>query len=205
MQLVDAQQPRMANRMRRSFADRAASAALRLVRGCWESKSSASGRLVTICSRPAHAALTCDEGYTSRAVSPDARGAGQQQMSSWLDAPAPEQPSTVAYAACVDMMRYVEADSSTTSLLSGALSLARRTVQQYLPRRLFNKFFLGLRRHHQAAEALYISQLGSKAAYTSVDEGSRMIVVSWLVEVAEEFGLQQETLHSTIALLDRFL
>eukprot|EP00878_Enallax_costatus_P006941 GHUV01007274.1.p1 GENE.GHUV01007274.1~~GHUV01007274.1.p1 ORF type:complete len:165 (+),score=29.50 GHUV01007274.1:559-1053(+) len=164
MQLVDAQQPRMANRMRRSFADRAASAALRLVRGCWESKSSASGRLVTICSRPAHAALTCDEGYTSRAVSPDARGAGQQQMSSWLDAPAPEQPSTVAYAACVDMMR-----------------------------------------HHQAAEALYISQLGSKAAYTSVDEGSRMIVVSWLVEVAEEFGLQQETLHSTIALLDRFL
>lgn len=37
------------------------------------------------------------------------------------------------------------------------------------------------------------------------DDGSRMIVVSWLVEVAEEFGLQQETLHSAVALLDRFL
>eukprot|EP00775_Hariotina_reticulata_P007577 gene7577-7780_t len=32
-----------------------------------------------------------------------------------------------------------------------------------------------------------------------------MIVVSWLVEVAEEFGLQQETLHAAVFLLDRFL
>jgi hypothetical protein len=32
-----------------------------------------------------------------------------------------------------------------------------------------------------------------------------MIVVSWMVEVAEEFGLQQETLHAAVALLDRFL
>lgn len=38
-----------------------------------------------------------------------------------------------------------------------------------------------------------------------VDAGSRMIVVSWMVEVAEEFGLQQETLHLAVVLLDRFL
>lgn len=31
------------------------------------------------------------------------------------------------------------------------------------------------------------------------------MVVSWLVEVAEEFGLQQESLHTAVALLDRFL
>lgn len=35
--------------------------------------------------------------------------------------------------------------------------------------------------------------------------GMRMIVVSWMVEVAEEFRLQQETLHLAIGLLDRFL
>jgi hypothetical protein len=33
----------------------------------------------------------------------------------------------------------------------------------------------------------------------------RLIVASWVVEVAEEFGLQQETLHLAVALLDRFL
>jgi cyclin A len=38
-----------------------------------------------------------------------------------------------------------------------------------------------------------------------LDNGSRMIVVSWMVEVAEEFGLQQETLHAAVSLLDRFL
>jgi hypothetical protein len=38
-----------------------------------------------------------------------------------------------------------------------------------------------------------------------LDDGSRMIVVSWMVEVAEEFGLQQETLHAAVNLLDRFL
>lgn len=38
-----------------------------------------------------------------------------------------------------------------------------------------------------------------------LDDGSRMIVVSWMVEVAEEFGLQQETLHAAVSLLDRFL
>jgi hypothetical protein len=32
-----------------------------------------------------------------------------------------------------------------------------------------------------------------------------MIVVSWLVEVAEEFGLQQESLHAAVDLLDAFL
>jgi hypothetical protein len=33
----------------------------------------------------------------------------------------------------------------------------------------------------------------------------RLIVASWVVEVAEEFGMQQETLHLGVALLDRFL
>jgi hypothetical protein len=37
------------------------------------------------------------------------------------------------------------------------------------------------------------------------DAGARMIVVSWMVEVAEEFRLQQETLHMAVLLLDRFL
>lgn len=37
------------------------------------------------------------------------------------------------------------------------------------------------------------------------DPGARMIVVSWMVEVAEEFRLQQETLHMAVLLLDRFL
>jgi hypothetical protein len=35
--------------------------------------------------------------------------------------------------------------------------------------------------------------------------GMRMIVASWMVEVAEEFRLQQETLHLATGLLDRFL
>mgnify|MGYP003617048732 CR=1 FL=1 len=35
--------------------------------------------------------------------------------------------------------------------------------------------------------------------------GMRMIVVSWMVEVAEEFRMQQETLHLAVGLLDRFL
>lgn len=33
----------------------------------------------------------------------------------------------------------------------------------------------------------------------------RLIVVSWMVEVADEFCLQQETLHLAVSLLDRFL
>ncbi|KIY97094.1 G2/mitotic-specific cyclin-A [Monoraphidium neglectum] len=33
----------------------------------------------------------------------------------------------------------------------------------------------------------------------------RMIVVSWMAEVSDEFGLQPETLHLGVALLDRFL
>jgi hypothetical protein len=40
---------------------------------------------------------------------------------------------------------------------------------------------------------------------TAVDPGVRMIVVSWMVEVAEEFRLQQETLHAAVLLLDRFM
>ncbi|KAF6264594.1 cyclin-like protein [Scenedesmus sp. NREL 46B-D3] len=40
---------------------------------------------------------------------------------------------------------------------------------------------------------------------TAVDGASRMVVVSWLVEVAEELRLQQESLHAAVGLLDRFL
>jgi hypothetical protein len=46
---------------------------------------------------------------------------------------------------------------------------------------------------------------GAGGSSSVLDDGSRMIVVSWLVEVAEEFGLQQETLHASVCLLDRFL
>jgi hypothetical protein len=50
--------------------------------------------------------------------------------------------------------------------------------------------------HRQAAAA------GSSDFLTP---GMRMIVASWMVEVAEEFRLQQETLHLAAGLLDRFL
>lgn len=49
------------------------------------------------------------------------------------------------------------------------------------------------------------SQISSLAEGSVLDDGSRMIVVSWMVEVAEEYGLQQETLHAAVHLLDRFL
>ncbi|KAF8060360.1 CCNA2 [Scenedesmus sp. PABB004] len=60
-------------------------------------------------------------------------------------------------------------------------------------------------RQHKAAEAPVAAELASLAGSGQLDEGSRLIVVSWMVEVAEEFGLQQETLHAAVALLDRFL
>jgi len=60
-------------------------------------------------------------------------------------------------------------------------------------------------RHHQRAEQPVTQQLSALAEGSVLDDGSRMIVVSWMVEVAEEFGLQQETLHAAVTLLDRFL
>lgn len=48
-----------------------------------------------------------------------------------------------------------------------------------------------------------------QAAAAATDEvltpAMRMVVVSWMVEVAEEFRLQQETFHHAVGLLDRFL
>ena len=38
-----------------------------------------------------------------------------------------------------------------------------------------------------------------------IDQNMRMIVVSWLVEVAAEYELHQDTLFLAAALLDRFL
>ena len=38
-----------------------------------------------------------------------------------------------------------------------------------------------------------------------IDPSMRAIVLSWLIEVATEFGLHQETLFLAGALLDRFL
>lgn len=38
-----------------------------------------------------------------------------------------------------------------------------------------------------------------------IDQSMRMIVISWLVEVACEYGLHQETLFLSAALLDRFM
>jgi hypothetical protein len=70
-------------------------------------------------------------------------------------------------------------------------------------------------RSHRAREAAlcpdprYLeAQAAGAAAAGSCDvltPQMRMIVVSWLVEVADEFGLQPETLHLAVALLDRFL
>lgn len=57
-------------------------------------------------------------------------------------------------------------------------------------------------KQHPAVASAASSDSGSGSL---VDAGSRAVVVSWLVEVAEEFGLQQESLHAAVALLDRFL
>lgn len=50
-----------------------------------------------------------------------------------------------------------------------------------------------------------VAALSRLATSPDLDAGSRRVVVSWMVEVAEEFGLQQETLHASVSLLDRFL
>eukprot|EP00882_Tetradesmus_deserticola_P023436 GHRQ01025502.1.p1 GENE.GHRQ01025502.1~~GHRQ01025502.1.p1 ORF type:complete len:279 (+),score=63.71 GHRQ01025502.1:180-1016(+) len=42
-------------------------------------------------------------------------------------------------------------------------------------------------------------------AAAAADGAARAVVVSWLVEVCEEYGLQQESLHASVALLDAFL
>lgn len=54
-------------------------------------------------------------------------------------------------------------------------------------------------------QKLQLDQQGSLPSSRPTDAGARMIVVSWMVEVAEEFRLQQETLHASVLLLDRFL
>ena len=36
-----------------------------------------------------------------------------------------------------------------------------------------------------------------------ITEGMRSILVDWLVEVAEEFKLDQQTLHMSISIVDR--
>lgn len=62
------------------------------------------------------------------------------------------------------------------------------------------------RRRHKHCEQPYVEHLATLAdGACCADDSARMIVVSWLVEVAEEFGLQQETLHAAVAMLDRFL
>jgi hypothetical protein len=64
-------------------------------------------------------------------------------------------------------------------------------------------------RHHKESERrLFPAALdaGSSSSTSGcVDAGSRAVVVSWLVEVGEEFALQQESLHAAVGLLDRFL
>lgn len=54
-------------------------------------------------------------------------------------------------------------------------------------------------------EAKHKSEQQESATGRAADPGVRMIVVSWMVEVAEEFRLQQETLHMAVLLLDRFM
>lgn len=58
---------------------------------------------------------------------------------------------------------------------------------------------------HKLRELQTWQQTQRLAAGEVIDDGSRKVVVSWLVEVAEDFGLAQETLHAAVALLDRFL
>jgi hypothetical protein len=66
-----------------------------------------------------------------------------------------------------------------------------------------------------APSARYLEERHASAAASAANAAAaadqflspemRVIVTSWLAEVADEFGLQQETLHLAVALLDRFL
>jgi len=68
-------------------------------------------------------------------------------------------------------------------------------------------------RSHRARESVMRADPGyleaAAAASPSQDEiltpQMRMIVISWMVEVADEFALQPETLHLAVGLLDRFM
>lgn len=60
-------------------------------------------------------------------------------------------------------------------------------------------------RQHKFNEAAVVASTRRLADGAGLDDGARMIVVSWMLEVVEEFGLQQETLHAAVTLLDRFL
>jgi hypothetical protein len=80
---------------------------------------------------------------------------------------------------------------------------------------LLRMLLLSCRRHKLNERPAVMKTLAACGAASSagsdsvaggcVDGPSRMIVVSWLVEVAEEFGLQQESLHGAVTLLDAFL
>lgn len=67
------------------------------------------------------------------------------------------------------------------------------------------------RRQHMSMEDVvavtpgYLDHSQAPSPAEALTPGMRMIVVSWMVEVAEEFRLQQETLHLAVGLLDRFL
>eukprot|EP00878_Enallax_costatus_P000807 GHUV01000931.1.p1 GENE.GHUV01000931.1~~GHUV01000931.1.p1 ORF type:complete len:403 (+),score=88.50 GHUV01000931.1:210-1418(+) len=72
---------------------------------------------------------------------------------------------------------------------------------------------IGVVRQHKSLEADVNPAWGFLDPHTQAAAGAsefltpgmRMIVVSWMVEVAEEFRMQQETLHLAVGLLDRFL
>ncbi|GBF92604.1 G2 mitotic-specific cyclin-A [Raphidocelis subcapitata] len=57
--------------------------------------------------------------------------------------------------------------------------------------------------HYMEAQASAAAASGAPA--DALTPQMRMIVASWMVEVADEFSLQPETLHLAVALLDRFL
>ncbi|GBF99395.1 G2 mitotic-specific cyclin C13-like [Raphidocelis subcapitata] len=60
-------------------------------------------------------------------------------------------------------------------------------------------------RYLEAQAAAAAAAGAPPSALDALTPQMRMIVASWMVEVADEFSLQPETLHLAVALLDRFL
>mmetsp|Transcript_13053 Transcript_13053/g.40211 ORF Transcript_13053/g.40211 Transcript_13053/m.40211 type:complete len:318 (+) Transcript_13053:142-1095(+) len=86
---------------------------------------------------------------------------------------------------------------------SGTMSFAARTQEDYL---LCSEYADDIMRTLGENERLYsIFRDYFTHVQTDVTDNMRSILVDWLVEVCEEFKLNQETLHLAVNYLDRFL
>eukprot|EP00883_Tetradesmus_obliquus_P013327 jgi/Sobl393_1/6267/SZX77020.1 len=124
---------------------------------------------------PANDETTLDSSFSS---SCEVSAQQAEQNGSWLGVTGP----AATYLACADMIRQHKLSERPTA------TQKQRT-----------------QRTSSATASSSNCSSSDSGSGALVDAGSRAVVVSWLVEVAEEFGLQQESLHAAVALLDRFL